>query len=363
MIRSWTLWSRGLGRVAVLMILVVLSGRRTVAQQDTTYVKDYSRRITYRTYLSHKFNSLQVRSSAAGDDLRYRPNGRINFGVGASLRKFTLNIGVPIPFLNNDNDRKGRTRYLDAQANIYGTKQASNLFLQVFKGYHITSHTKAMLGWDGPAEFPYRPDLLQYNIGLSSLRILNHRRFSYRAGFNQDAIQLRSQGTWLVGGYLTAYVIRADSSLIPARLRDQFPATADVKGASYFDLGPMVGYAYTHVMGRKWFATASGAIGGGGSVQVSLHEGAPGGHTKSRAGVGWHSQFRVALGYNTSGRYIGAVFSQEHIGYLQRAGERFTWDVGVVRIVYAQRFRERPTSVERGTRWLQRKKNDVLPGQ
>ncbi|HPF89474.1 MAG TPA: DUF4421 domain-containing protein [Flavobacteriales bacterium] len=344
-----------------MLLLVLGSAYGSKAQQDTNYVKDYSRRITYRTYLSHKFNSLQVHSSAPGEDLRYRPNGRVNFGVGASLRKFTLNIGVPIPFLNDDNDRKGRTRYLDAQANIYGTKQASNLFLQVFKGYHITSHSKAMLGWDGSTAFPYRRDLLQYNIGLSSLRILNHSRFSYRAGFNQDAIQLRSQGTWLIGGYLTAYVVRADSSLIPGRLRDQFPATADVRSASYFDLGPMVGYAYTHVMGRKWFATVSGAVGAGGSVQVARHEGPIDAHTESHAGVGWHSQFRVALGYNTSRRYIGALFSQEHIGYLQRAGERFTWDVGVVRVVFALRFRERPASVERGTRWLQRKKNEVLP--
>ena len=350
-----------LGKWMIFLLVIALAPVRISAQQDTTYVKDYSRRITYRTYLSHKFNSLQVHATGAGDDLRYRPNGRINIGVGASLRKFTLNIGVPVPFLNDDNDRKGRTRYLDAQANVYGTRQASNLFLQVFKGYHITSHTKAMLGWEGSTELPYRADLLQYNIGLSSLHILNHRRFSYRAGFNQDAVQLRSQGTWLVGGYLTAYVVRADSSLIPSRSRDQFPATADVRGASYYDLGPMVGYAHTHVMGRKWFATVSGAVGAGGSLQVARYDGPMHDLTENRSGVGWHSQFRVALGYNTAQRYVGALFSQEHIGYLQRDGGRFTWDVGVVRVVYAQRFRDRPASVERGTRWLQRKKREVLP--
>lgn len=344
----------------VILATTCLWGR-CVGQQDTTYVKDHSRRMTYRTYLSHKFNSFRLQANGTGDEVHYRPNGRINMGVGASLRKFTLNIGVPIPFLNDDNDRKGRTRYLDAQANVYGTRQASNLFLQIYKGYHITSHSKAMLAWDGPTEFPYRPDLLQYNIGISSLRVVNHRRFSYRAGFNQDAVQLRSQGTWLIGGYLTTYFVRADSALIPARLQHGSTATRHVRDASYYDLGPMAGYAYTHVMGRKWFATASGAFGAGGSIQRARFAGQDGDRTERRSGVGWHSQFRAALGYNTSSRYIGALFSQEHIGYLQREGERFTWDVGLVRLVYAQRFRERPASVERGTRWLQRKKRKVLP--
>lgn len=329
--------------------------------QDTAYVRDYSSRVTLRYYGSHKFNSMVLRARGGAADLRYRPNGQINMGIGASLRKFTLNIGVRMPFVNNDDDRKGRTRYLDAQANLYGIKQASNLFLQVYKGYHITSHTKAVLGWTGETELPYRPDVLQYNIGISSLRILNHRRFSYRAGFNQDAVQLRSQGTWLIGGYVTGFVLRADSSIIPAPLQGQFPLTQDVRGASFYDVGPMAGYAYTHVIGRRWFATVSGALGAGLSTQVLRNKNEEGFSSVTYIGAGWHTQLRAAAGYNTRARYIGVLFTQEHIGYLQEERQRFVWDVGLVRVVYAQRFRERPKAMDRGTRWLQRKKQEVVP--
>ncbi|MBP7154358.1 MAG: DUF4421 family protein, partial [Flavobacteriales bacterium] len=108
-------------------------------REDTLYVMDLSRRPTLRLYGSNKFNSMVVRSNKGFTDLRYRPNGKYIFGVGASYRRLTLNIGVPMPFVNTDNDRFGRTRYLDAQANLHTPTQSSNLFLQVFKGYHITS--------------------------------------------------------------------------------------------------------------------------------------------------------------------------------------------------------------------------------
>lgn len=347
-----------------LVILVLYCCQPCVAQsvkQDTAYVRDYSQRVTLRLYGSHKFNSMLLRAQDPYKDLRYRPNGQVNIGIGASLRKLTLNIGVRMPFVNDDDDRKGRTRYLDAQANLYGTKQASNLFLQVYKGYHITSHTKELIGWRGSTDFPYRADVLQYNFGTSSLSILNHRRFSYRAGFNQDAVQLRSQGTWLVGGYLTGFVVRADSALVPSLLQEQFPRTNAVQGASLYDLGPMAGYAYTHVLGRKWFATVSGALGAGVSVQVLRAMREEGLGSTTYMGGGWHTQLRAAAGYNTRSHYVGVVFTQEHIGYLQQAKEGFVWDVGLVRVVFAQRFRERPKAMDRGTRWLQRKKNEVLP--
>ncbi|MBL7950257.1 MAG: DUF4421 domain-containing protein [Flavobacteriales bacterium] len=348
----------------MFVMLCVLVGGPVLAQrylQDTSYVRDLSRRVTLRAYASHKFNSMLLRAEDPFPDLRYRPNGQVNIGVGASLRKFTLNIGVRAPFVNDDVDRKGRTRYLDAQANLYGTKQASNLFLQVYKGYHLTSHTKELLGWKGSTELPYRPDLLQYNIGISSLRILNHERFSYRAGFNQDAVQLRSQGSWLFGGYLTAYFVRADSALVPSRLREQFPAGSNVSSASYFDVGPMGGYAYTHVFRQRWFVTGSGALGGGISLQAVRVDEGEARRARRSAGVGWHTQLRAAAGYNSRSHYVGIVFSQEHIGYLQREGQRFVWDVGVVRLVFAQRLRERPKVMDRSTRWLQRKKEKMIP--
>lgn len=335
------------------------ANRPALAAVDTSYVRDFSNRPTIRLYLSSKFNSMVVRSNEAFSDLRYRPNGNFNMGIGASYKRLTLNIGFPMPVINNDEEAKGRTRFLDAQATLHTQRQASNLFLQVFKGYHITSHAAARVGWEQSTSYPYRPDLVQFNIGLSSLRITNHKRFSYRATFNQDAWQQRSQGTWLYGGYATCYVVKADSALVPARLLDQFGSAATITRGLFVDMGPMGGYAHTFVHRRHWFLTVSGALGAGPSVQHLQLPGIEGSTSRVDLGPGWHAQFRAGIGYNSRYRYVGFLFNQEHIGYVLRAQNSFAWDVGNFRLMVVQRLKDRPKRVDRGLRWLQ--KNTPLP--
>jgi hypothetical protein len=274
--------------------------------------------------------------------------------VGASYRRLTLNIGVPMPFVNTDKDTRGRTRYVDAQANLHTASQSSNIFLQVFKGYHITSHESSALQWEQPTAFPYRADLLQYNIGISSLRIMDPGRFSYRAAFNQDAWQKRSQGSWLLGGYLTTYVVHADSGLVPARITEQFTERSDLRNGVFTDLGVLGGYAYTLVVQQHWFATLSGALGGGPAAQFLRADRGTGTFRTNSMGFGWHAQLRAAIGYNSRTHYVGVVFNQENIGYPMTRNNGFAWDVGNIRLIFAMHLqRKAPKMVEKGVRWLE----------
>jgi hypothetical protein len=212
-----------------------------------------------------------------------------------------------------------------------------------------------LLHWDQTTDFPYREDLLQYNIGLSTLRILNPKRFSYRAAFNQDAWQKRSQGSWLAGGYLTCYVVNADSGLVPTRIANEFTERSDLRKGVFLDLGVLGGYAYTLVVHRHWFATISAAIGGGPTGQFLTSDKIDGAYRSNSAGFGWHAQFRGALGYNSRTHYMGVIFNQENIGYLMGKSNGFAWDVGNVRLIFAMRLqRKAPKVVERGFRWLEK---------
>lgn len=348
--------------IALLAITASVHGQPNgpvLTPVDTSYVRDFSARPALRLYLSAKFNSMVLRSNEASTDLRYRPNGNYNMGIGASYRRLTLNIGFPMPFINNDVEAKGKTRFLDAQATLHTQRQASNLFLQVFQGYHITSHSPSSIGWEQTTRYPYRSDLVQFNIGFSSLRIINHTRFSYRATFNQDAWQQRSQGTWLVGGYTACYVLKTDSALVPERLQQEFGSRAALNKGLFLDAGLMGGYAHTFVHRKHWFFTVSGAFGAGPSIQRSSIPDAGGAVVQVELAPGWHAQFRAGIGYNSRYRYAGLLFNQEHIGYLLRAQNGFAWDVGNFRFMVVQRLKDRPKHVDRSLRWLRR--NTMLP--
>ena len=314
---------------------------------DTAYVTDYSRMLTTRFYVSTKFNALRLGGPGEIKDLQYRPNNKINFGVGASYRALTLNIGVGIPGLNRDGDKYGETSYLDAQANIYTKRWATNLFLQRFHGYYLSSHTLQELGWVQATQYPTRPDLVQFNMGASTVFILNNDRFSYRAAFNQDAWQRRSQGTLLVGGYLTYFRMSADSSVVPDRLTPLFNDGLQMRQGSFLDLGPSMGYAYTVVVKRHFFLTGSVVLGGGLSLQGANLESPDGvAVRKVGGGLGWHSQLRGGAGYNSARYFVGVSVNQENIGYLMDERSRFSWSVGNFRLNLVKRFNLRLRPVD-----------------
>lgn len=305
---------------------------------DTVYVKDYSRLLTGRLYLSTKYNRLRLTGYRGSEAITYRPNNKINFGIGASYRALTLNIGVGVPGLNKDQDKRGTTRYLDAQANIHAKRWATNLFLQGFRGYYISSHGKDELGWTQATLHPTRPDVREYNFGVSTVHIFNNNRFSYRAAFNQDAWQRKSQGSFLAGGYLTYFRLRADSSLVPARLATAFEPGLHMVRGGFTDLGINVGYAYTLVIREHFFLTGSMVLGGGISGQraTTMQRGQQ--EVKTVFGLGWHTQLRAAAGYNSARYWFGVSFNQENIGYLVDERDRFHWGVGNVRVNLAKRF-------------------------
>ncbi|MGV9011618.1 MAG: DUF4421 domain-containing protein [Flavobacteriales bacterium] len=323
---------------------------------DTAYVKDYSRIITGRIYSSTKYNKMQLGGLKSTKALIFRPNNKINFGVGASYHALTLNIGVGIPGLNKDQEIRGETRYFDAQANLYTKRWASNLFLQRFEGYYVSSYTLPELGWQQDTEFPTRPDLIQYNLGVSTVHIFNNDRFSYRAAFNQDAWQRKSQGTILAGGYLTYFHLQSDSSLVPVRLAALYDEGLQLRRGGFLDLGPSAGYAYTLVFKEHVFLTGSFVVGGGLSLQRAATDALDGSEVlKSSAGLGWHGQFRAGAGYNSAKYYAGLSFNQENIGYLLKDRSSFYWSVGNIRLNFVKRFDAHIRFMDKGIRWFKKK--------
>jgi hypothetical protein len=348
-------------RSCVLFILLgtlcsLSFGQKARMPYDTLYVNDYSHILTTRAYLSTKDNAFGLRSNSSRD-LVYKPNNQINWGLGASYRALTLNIGIRMPVVNDNNDIYGKTRFLDAQAHAFTKRTATTLFLQIFSGYHLRSHTRQEVNWPALAERAYRPDVYQFNIGFSSLRITNNNRFSYRAAFNQDAWQKRSQGSWLVGGYASYFTVRGDSSLVPSALSDQFSLEISLRRGNFFDAGPMGGYVFTAVHKENWFATLSGVVGAGVAMQGITYpdEARESEQFQLSGGPGYRLQLRTGIGYNSTKHYVGMSFTQERVGHLLGDQQRFTWNVSNLRFNVVRRFNVRVGFMDRGIRWARKK--------
>jgi hypothetical protein len=331
---------------------------------DTLFVKDLSHLLGARVFVSTKYNTLRLNSSTGSHSLIYRPTNQYNFGVGASYRKFTLNLGFGIPGITDRRRAElGHTKYLDAQANMFTPERASNVFLQYFNGYHISSHDHAQLNWaEQETDRPFREDVRQFNAGISTLRIVNGKRYSYRAAMNQDAWQLRSQGSWLYGGFITYYGLRADSTLLPTTLQQYYEREASLRKGDLIDAGPMGGYAYTVVIKKHFFIMGSAAAGAGISMQ-SLTLDDPlaenGADEKTTSwGPSWRVQARAGIGYNSARTQIGITFNQEQVHYLLPAQNIFVWNVGNIRFNIVHRFEKRVKPIDKA---MEKLKKDPPP--
>lgn len=347
------------------LLLLLLSAHMAPAQDisstphnegyDSTYVLDYTHIVTGRVYLSTKTNAFQLIDRDTRQQLLYRPNNRLNLGIGASYRAFTLNVGFGFGFLNRDRPVKGETDYIDAQLNYFARRFATNVFFQAYQGYYVDGRSPAELNWASDYTTAFRADVFQANAGFSSLYIFNNERFSYRAAYNQDAWQRRSAGSFLAGAYLTYYTAQGDSSLMPAVLAPSFNAALDFSDANFVDMGLMGGYAHTFVVRRHWFLNLSTAVGLGGSYYSTRPAPVDGSGTRGRVNPGAHLQLRSATGYNSDRTCVAVSFNAEGILHSLGESNAFQWTVGNLRFNVAHRFNVRMRQVDRvlrGIRYL-----------
>ncbi|MBT1690254.1 DUF4421 domain-containing protein [Dawidia soli] len=237
-----------------LLSLLGASAQTTQTENDPTYYVSYERYITGRYYFSRKYTSFDLRSLDDGVRLRYRPNTTLNMGIGATYKWATLNLAYGFPFLNPTGNR-GKTRYLDLQVHNYGRKIVIDLFGQFYRGFYLNN--ESLRKEDGT--YYQRPDMLVQMVGASGLYLFNHRRFSYRASFLQNEWQKRSAGSFLLGWEIFVGRGKADSSFIPSPINDATGIHA-IDRVSFVETGPSIGYAYTFVFKKHFFATASSNV-------------------------------------------------------------------------------------------------------
>ena len=179
-----------------------------------------------------------------------------------------------------------------------------------------------------------RPDLHRNIVGISVYRIANPDKFSYRAAFNQKDWQTKSAGSLLFGAETHYGILKADSAFVPANAGNNY-GQAGINNIQFFTIGPGIGYAYTLVMSKHLFVTAS-AIGSV-NVNISGEQTSDGKTTKTKILPG--GNYKAAVGYNSAAWSITAAL----LGNAVYAGSSFSrkeyfLPTGNVNLVVAKKF-------------------------
>lgn len=334
--------------ISVLTLFLICAGVTSRGQNiaslfaddhDTSYIESYKDQLTTRLYTSRKYTGLIIRDTDKGASLNYRPNDRINLGFGATYGAFTLNIGINFPFINHDDDKYGKTDYLDLQSHILFRKLAIEVYYSTTKGYYISNPDEILSNHEDSDVYPQRRDLLAIDLGAVAYYIFNHKRFSYRAAFNQDERQKKSAGSFLAGAAVFTTSFQGDSVIIPYNVYpSDFFDGVQLKRSRFANVSVCGGYAYNLIFLKRMFITAS-LIAGPGFGWTNIYTVDDDIDGMKQFEFAFVYTLRVGAGYNGKRLYIGMSYVNTNV----RSGTavpdtRYIFDRGNIRINIAYRI-------------------------
>lgn len=312
-----------------ILILVFFAGmcvHPVFAQYDSSYIESHEGYLVTRFLVNRKYTSMNIESSGRDYSLRYRPNKTFSAGLGASYKFATLNILVGVL---QPQEKRGRTRDIDVQIHNYGRKYTFDVILQTYKGFYLADRSFALPG----KEYYVRPDLAVNAFGGSFQYVFNHRKYSYRAVFQQTETQKKSAGSFLAGAELYIGRIKGDSSLVPGSAITNGPPEIVDKNR-FVDFGPNGGYAYTWVY-RKLYVMASASV----SLNTTINRVFSNGDSENYIGISPNTFFRVGAGYDVKRWSVNVILITRGLNFPTFDDRSFNMNSGRYRFNFIYRFR------------------------
>ena len=323
-------------------------------QYDTNYVRSYKNELTTRVYLSRKQNGYALSEGLLSPWLRYKTNDNLLLGIGYTYTFLTVNLGVKMPFINNDDDIYGKSKYTDLTLHGIFRSLIVDLYLQWNSGYYISNPEDLVPDWGSQKVMPQRGDMRSNLIGLNVQYLFNSDRYSYKAAFVQNEFQKKSAGSPMAGVEAYWMLAMTDSAMIPPQIPPSgFISDAPFNQVDIFNIGINGGYAYTFVWRETLFLSVSATLGlSGGSNQI--HNSAISESHRDKITFGMTSSYRLALGYNSNQFYVGLSairFDMRNMVWEDK--DWFSYGTGNIRLNVVRRFQlKRPIKILRPDLWI-----------
>ncbi|MDL2264878.1 DUF4421 domain-containing protein [Parabacteroides sp. OttesenSCG-928-G21] len=302
-----------------LLLPVMVSG-----QSDSSYVRAFDQEFSIRALVYRKFTAIEHEISK-NESVTYEPNTPIGIGFGITYKEFSLTGGIAFDFLRDKN--LGKTRSLDFQYHYYGERFLADVFFQQYKGYYVLKE-------DDPLQVDLYPDISVTQYGFLGHYVFNHKKFSYPAAFYQTKRQLKSAGSFQVGGGFYYNRLSADSSLV---------INTDNRHSNY-QININGGYAHTFVIKRDFFVSF------GLSAGISLGAASLNGFFKNIE-VSPSLLPRFSAGYNAEKWSLGVNFVINRIYISHNNDMDLYFDTGRMNLCFIKRFDSTPKFLKQ-IKWL-----------
>ena len=301
------------------------TGRDSIS---SLYYTDYSNLLAIRLLTITKWNTLVIVNDKS--EMRFKPNSPSSLGVGFNYKAFGLTLAIGLPKSESSYAKFGQTKRLDVQMNMYGKKMGFDGFRQLYKSYY-NANPDDFIEWDGE-EYPVLADMSVLSMGVKGFYLFNSDKFSYKAAFVRNQLQLKSAGSFNLGAFANVDLVETDNGFIPMEIPDSLLLEFDLKTYNTIAIGVSFGYLYTWVISKNFFLNIGLSPGLG--YQAIEVENIDGEKTTKHSAAAQVST-RSSLGYDTELFYIGMTGAfvwrnVEYRGYeLDLATQQFKFFIGM----------------------------------
>ncbi len=142
---------------------------------DTNYIKDLSEHFNLFVYGKTKYKKFGIKNKQSHQEINYHPNDKFNIGFGFNYKWLGLGIAFNFPFINNDDDKYGKTKRFDAQMNVFAHKFLLDFYFNFYRGYYLNNPKVINSNFDASGQYPLVPSMITSDFGLSYYYILNQK--------------------------------------------------------------------------------------------------------------------------------------------------------------------------------------------
>lgn len=271
--------------------------------EDNGYYIDYSDQLLLKVMSVVKSNKQEVLNTNNGQSIKLSPHGRTSLGFGFNYKWLGLGITFGLPASAADKKIYGKTSRFDFQLNIYSKKFVVDAFAQQYNGLYLENPAE-LTTWNR-AEFPQRDSMQTSSVGIAGFYVFNNKKLSYKAAYVRNAVQKKSAGSFLLGGYYNIDYAGFDQGATSFLLPNDFPQEVQdsftVNTYQSINYGISFGYTYTLVFWKKWFVNLTLLPGVGAQNLIVYNNGIK----ETRKGGASRFGGRIAMGFESKHLSIG----------------------------------------------------------
>ncbi|MBA3679915.1 MAG: DUF4421 family protein [Bacteroidetes bacterium] len=299
---------------------------RKRADWDTTKYLRYDSRLivgyfqSYRNF-NNEFQQFKEKDSLGLSKTNYFAESRLISGIEVNYDKFSLAVGLRTS-PPTQSEGKGNTKTFTTNFNIGGNIWYLENSFRYFKGFYDKNTAKYDTSFKRTGVYYQEPALENTLFRSKFLYFTNHKKFAFRSGYACGYRQIRSAGTWVLGGNVSYNNLRSDSSFFPIPSRSYYGDYGSMKGLKVIGISANVGAAATIVLFKTLFVSGLFIIGPEQQWRTYSYENT----TSPISYVAWSGDGRLSLGMNFKHFYIigssitdFSVYNSKFVGLLNKS--------------------------------------------